>query len=78
MTEDRKEQKTVTVDDLEYAFETLSNQAKNMVIFIQKLDREMESLHFEVNKVNLARAQILENLREELKETQAKPLGNST
>ena len=78
MTEDRKEQKTVTVDDLEYAFETLSNQAKNMVIFIQKLDREMESLHFEVNKVNLARAQILENLREELKETQAKPLANNT
>ena len=74
MTEDRKEQQTVTVDDFEYAFENLSNQAQNMVVYIQKLDREMESLHYEMNKINLARAQMLMNLRDELKETQAEPL----
>jgi len=74
MTEDHKEQQTVTVDDFEYAFENLSNQAQNMVVYIQKLDREMESLHYEMNKINLARAQMLMNLRDELKETQAEPL----
>ena len=45
-----------------------------MVVYIQKLDREMESLHYEMNKINLARAQMLMNLRKELKETQAEPL----
>ena len=65
MTEEKKTPK-VNIDGTEYNLDQLSDKAKNMIGFVQRLDTEAAELRFQLDKASLARKQALIDLKEEL------------
>ena len=51
----------------EYDLDQLSDKAKNIVGFVQKLDKEVAELRFQLDKAILARKQVIIDLQEEIK-----------
>jgi len=68
MTKNIKEEKTpkVNIDGTEYDLDQLSDKAKNMIGFVQRLDTEAAELRFQLDKASLARKQALLDLKEEV------------
>ena len=69
MTKNIKEEKTpkVNIDGTEYDLDQLSDKAKNMIGFVQRLDTEAAAeLRFQLDKASLARKQALLDLKEEV------------
>jgi hypothetical protein len=65
MTEEKKTPK-VNIDGTEYDLDQLSDKAKNMIGFVQRLDTEAAELRFQLDKASLARKQALLDLKEEV------------
>jgi hypothetical protein len=65
MTEETKTPK-VNIDGTEYDLDQLSDKAKNMIGFVQRLDTEAAELRFQLDKASLARKQALLDLKEEV------------
>ena len=56
----------VNIDGTEYDLDQLSDKAKSIIGFIQKLDKEVAELRFQLDKAVLARKQVLEDLKIEI------------
>jgi len=65
MTEETKTPK-VNIDGTEYDLDQLSDKAKNMIGFVQRLDTEAAEMRFQLDKAGLARKQALLDLKEEV------------
>ena len=51
----------------EYDLDQLSDKAKSIISFVQKLDKEAAELRFQLDKAILARKQVIIDLQEEIK-----------
>ena len=68
MAEEKKNDKPkVNIDGTEYDLDQLSDKAKSIVGFVQKLDKEAAELRFQLDKAILARKQVIIDLQEEIK-----------
>jgi len=56
----------VNIDGTEYELDKLSDQSKNMIGFIQRLDNEATEMRFQLDKAGLARKQAIIDLKEEM------------
>jgi len=65
MAEENKIPK-VLIDDIEYDFDTLSDAAKNLLGFLQKLDQEIKEKRFSLDAALLARKQAVADLKSEI------------
>ena len=57
----------VNIDGTEYDLDQLSDKAKSILGFVQKLDKEVVDLRFQLDKAILARKQVIIDLQEEIK-----------
>jgi hypothetical protein len=68
MAEEKKNEKLkVNIDGTEYDLDQLSDKAKSIIGFVQKLDKEVVDLRFQLDKAILARKQVIIDLQEEIK-----------
>ena len=68
MAEEKKNDKPkVNIDGTEYDLDQLSDKAKSIIGFVQKLDKEVVDLRFQLDKAILARKQVIVDLQEEIK-----------
>ena len=68
MAEEKKNDKPkVNIDGTEYDLDQLSDKAKSIIGFVQKLDKEVVELRFQLDKAILARKQVVVDLQEEIK-----------
>lgn len=58
----------VNIDGTEYDVDQLSDSAKNMIGFIQRLDKEATEMRFQLDKAGLARKQAIIDLKAEVTE----------
>jgi hypothetical protein len=65
--ETKKEKQKINIDGTEYDSDQLSDKAKNIIGFVQKIDKEATELRFQLDKVTLARKQAVIDLQEEIK-----------
>jgi hypothetical protein len=56
----------VNIDGTEYDLDQLSDNAKNMIGFVQRLDKEAIEMRFQLDKAGLARKQAIIDLKEEV------------
>ena len=67
-----KEKKTpVFVDDVEYAYEDMTDQQKTLVNHIADLDRKISSTAFNLDQLNVGKSAFVNLLKESLNETPA-------
>ena len=67
MAEEKKNDKPkVNIDGTEYELDQLSDKAKSIIGFVQKLDKEVVELRFQLDKAILARKQVIVDLQEEI------------
>lgn len=66
MSTKETQKKKVNIDGKEYDLESLSDQAKNMVGFIQRLDQEAAEMKFQLDKAGLAKKQAIIDLKQEV------------
>ena len=67
MTEEKKNDKRkVNIDGTEYDLDNLSDKAKSIIGFVQKLDKEVAELNFQLDKAKLAHRQVSEDLKKEI------------
>jgi hypothetical protein len=64
---DSNDKPKVNIDGTEYDLDQLSDKAKSIIGFIQKLDKEVSELRYQIDKGILARKQVLEDLKNEIK-----------
>ena len=68
MADEKKNDKPkVNIDGTEYDLDQLSDKAKSIIGFVQKLDKEVVELRFQLDKAILARKQVVVDLQEEIK-----------
>ena len=68
MVDEKKNDKPkVNIDGTEYDLDQLSDKAKSIIGFVQKLDKEVVDLRFQLDKAILARKQVVLDLQEEIK-----------
>ena len=68
MADEKKNDKLkVNIDGTEYDLDQLSDKAKSIIGFVQKLDKEVVDLRFQLDKAILARKQVIIDLQEEIK-----------
>jgi hypothetical protein len=65
MTE-KKGNPKVNIDGTEYDLDQLSDKVKNMLGFIQRLDKEAAEMRFQLDKAGLARKQAIIDLKDEV------------
>jgi len=63
---DKKKNPKVNIDGTEYDLDKLSDKAKNMIGFVQRLDKEAAEMRFQLDKAGLARKQAIIDLKEEV------------
>ena len=67
MTEEKKNDiRKVNIDGTEYDLDNLSDKAKSIIGFVQKLDKEVAELRFQLDKATLAHRQAIVDLKEEI------------
>ena len=67
MAEEKKNDKPkVNIDGTEYELDQLSDKAKSIIGFVQRLDKEVVELRFQLDKAILARKQVIVDLQEEI------------
>ena len=68
MADEKKNDKPkVNIDGTEYDLDQLSDKAKSIIGFVQKLDKEVVDFRFQLDKAILARKQVVVDLQEEIK-----------
>lgn len=65
MTEEKQLQK-VNIDGKEYQLDDLSDKAKNILGFVQRLDKEIVDSKFQLDKASLAKKQAIADLKDEV------------
>jgi hypothetical protein len=65
MTE-KKDNPKVNIDGTEYDLDQLSDKVKNMLGFVQRLDKEAAEMRFQLDKAGLARKQAIIDLKDEV------------
>ncbi len=65
---EEKDTPKINIDGTEYDLDQLSDKTKSIIGFIQKLDKEVVDLRFQLDKVTLARKQAVIDLKEEIDE----------
>ena len=63
MTEDKK---VITIDDVEYTEDQLSDEAKGCINHIQSLDQKINSAHFNLTQLQGGREFFMAKLKSEL------------
>ena len=63
---EKPESQKVNIDGTEYEIDKLSDQSKNMIGFIQRLDKEATEMRFQLDKAGLARKQAIIDLKDEV------------
>lgn len=63
MVEDKK---TITIDDVEYTEDQLTNEAKACINHIGSLDQKIASAQFNLTQLQVGREAFLSRLKEEL------------
>lgn len=58
--------KNIVIDEKEYQVDSLSDVAKNIAGFINRLDTEAQELKYQLDKTSLARKQAIADLKSEL------------
>ena len=61
------EQPVLTLDDKQYAMDSLSEQAKELVNGLRVADAQLQMAHDKLNVMMIARRSLLDQLGEELK-----------
>jgi hypothetical protein len=61
-----KDKPKVNIDGTEYDLDQLSDKTKNIIGFVQRLDKEVVELRFQLDKATLARKQVIIDLKEEI------------
>jgi len=56
----------VTINEVDYAMDDLSDKAKNLISFIKKLDDDLAEHRFSMDKSFLARTKVVEDLVQEV------------
>ena len=67
----KNEKKTITVDDVEYNVEDLTEQQVAMVNHIADLDKKMGSLRFNLDQLDVGRQAFFRMLKDSLAESDA-------
>jgi hypothetical protein len=62
----KQENPKVNIDGTEYDLDQLSDKAKNMIGFVQRLDKEAAEMRFQLDKAGLARKQTILDLKDEV------------
>jgi len=63
MVEDKK---TITIDDVEYTQDQLSDEAKGCVNHISSLDQKIASTQFNLTQLQVGREAFMQRLKQEL------------
>jgi hypothetical protein len=63
---EEKDKPKVNIDGTEYDLDKLSDKTKNIIGFVQRLDKEVVELRFQLDKATLARKQVIIDLKEEI------------
>jgi len=61
----------VTINEVDYTMDDLSDKAKNLISFIKKLDDDLAEHRFSMDKSFLARTKVVEDLVEEVENPEA-------
>ena len=64
------EQQVIDLGDEQYAFDSLSNQAKELVNGLQVADAQLQIAHDKLNVMMFARRSLLDQLAAELKDVE--------
>lgn len=65
---DKKEKRKVNIDGVDYDLDKLSDKAKSILGFVQRLEKEGAELRYQMDKTSLARKQAILDLKEEIKD----------
>lgn len=68
--EQKDNKQVVNIDGKEYDLEQMSDKAKNMIGFLQRIDKEMLEMRYQLDKASMARRQTLIELKGELEPEQ--------
>ena len=63
-----EEKKTITIDDVEYTEDQLSDQAKMCINHINSLDQKIGSAEFNLDQLRVGRNAFMDMLKKELPE----------
>jgi len=63
-----KDTPKINIDGTEYDLDQLSDKTKSIIGFIQRLDKEVVDLRFQLDKVTLAHKQAVIDLKKEIDE----------
>jgi hypothetical protein len=66
-----KQTQTITIDDVEYTEDQLTDQQKVMINHIADLDRKIRSTQFNLDQLNVGRAAFMNMLKHRWKYTEA-------
>ncbi len=61
----------VTINEVDYTMDDLSDKAKNLISFIKKLDDDLAEHRFDMDKSFLARTKVVEDLVQEVENPEA-------
>ena len=65
---ENKKPQTVTIDDVEYEIDSLSDKAKMIIDHVADLDRKMASMNFQRDQIQVGRDAFFAMLKAELAE----------
>lgn len=57
---------TITIDDVQYGFDDLSDQAKFLIGHVQDLDRKLQQAQFDLDQLRFSRESFFAALQREL------------
>jgi hypothetical protein len=69
-----KQTQTITIDDVEYTEDQLTDQQKVMINHIGDLDRKIRSTQFNLDQLNVGRAAFMNMLKTSLEVAEAEVL----
>ena len=69
-----KQTQTITIDDVEYTEDQLTDQQKVMINHIGDLDRKIRSTQFNLDQLNVCRAAFMNMLKTSLEVAEAEVL----
>jgi hypothetical protein len=65
-----KQTQTITIDDVSYTEDQLTDQQKVMINHVADLDRKIRSSQFNIDQLNVGRAAFMNTLKASLEATQ--------
>jgi hypothetical protein len=72
MEETTEENNSITINEIDYAVDSLSDKAKGLISFIKKIDNDVAGHRFETDKSLFARAKAIGDLVKEVENPEEK------